>query len=321
MLKHETWQGSERFLLENDKIRLVLLSYGARINELVFAGKDVVIGYDTMEDLRRDEFYTNAVVGRYANRIADGRFSLNGTTYQLEKNENGVTHLHGGTMGFDRVEWDWEIEGDNSVRFYRLSPHMEMGYPGNLTVSVTYTLEDDGIAIRYRAMSDRDTVMNLTNHAYFNLDGFDGNDCREMEMRLAAPYYLPVDDLLIPVGKPESVAGTRFDFQKRRPIGEEYDHCFVFENWGKKALVGELYSPASGIGMNIYTDLPGIQVYTCIRLESNRGKKGIPLHLHQAVALETQFLPDSPNHPAYPSTVLKGGTVFDSTTHYRFFKK
>ena len=321
MIKDFEWQGTHRFELENRSIRLVLLSYGARMNELIYNGKDVVIGYDSLEDMKQSEFYTNPIVGRFANRIAKGRFTLNGVTYQLEKNERGVTHLHGGSQGFDKVEWDWEILENDSVRFFRTSPHMEMGYPGNLDVSVTYTLLDCGVKISYRAKCDRDTVLNLTNHSYFNMDGYDGGDCREMELTLAAPYYLPVDGDLIPTGDPAGVEGTEFDFRSPRPIKGEYDHCFVFDGYGELRPVCKLYSPASRLGLTISTDLPGMQLYTGTYLDDAAGKGGVPIHKHQAVALETQFLPDSPNHPNYPSTVLKAGDVFESVSTYEFWKQ
>ena len=239
-MKHDIWQGTHRFFLENSSLRLTLLSYGARIHELIYQGKDLVIGYDNMEEVRRGQFYTNPIVGRFANRIANGRFSLSGKEYVLEKNEGGVTHLHGGTVGFDKMEWDWEILGENAVRFHRVSPHMEMGYPGNLSVDVTYSLENNGLKIAYKATTDRETVVNLTNHAYFNLDGYDGEDCLNMRLRLAAPYYLPVDKDLIPTGEPADVTGTIFDFRESRPIGHEYDHCFVFGTHGKLVPVCDL---------------------------------------------------------------------------------
>ena len=321
MVTEKKWQGSHLIELKNDKISLTLISYGARMNEIHYEGKDVTIGYDSMEGIRRSQVYTNAVVGRFANRIAGGRFTLNGKEYALDINENGVTHLHGGSKGFDSLEWDYEIVDETSVRFFRFSPHMEMGYPGNLTLSVTYTLEDDGVELLYQAICDRDTILNLTNHAYFNLDGYDGEDCLKMQMQLNADRYLPVDDLLIPVGDPVSVEGTKFDFRTMRYVADDFDHSFVFGDQREYKKLGDLYSPASGIGLSIYSDMPALQVYTCGRMNEKAGKGGIPLHTHQAIALETQFFPDSPNHPSYPSTVLKGGKTFLSVTKYAFWKK
>lgn len=321
MIKDYNWEGTHRFDLDNGIVRLSLLSYGARINNLVFDGKDLVLGYDTMDDIRRSVFYTNPIVGRFANRIADGRFSLNGTEHQLDKNEKGCTHLHGGSDGFDKKEWEWKILSENAVRFHRISPHLEMGYPGNLSIDVTYTLSGSSVVIGYRATCDRDTVLNLTNHAYFNLDGHNGTDCRSMMMKLEAPYYLPVDDKLIPTGNPEKVDGTIFDFRESRPIKEEYDHCFVFDGYGSPRKVCELFSHSSGINLAITTDLPGMQLYTGTYLNDSAGKDGIPIHPHQAIVLEPQFLPDSPNHSDYPPTVLKAGDVFSSESKYEFSKK
>lgn len=319
---HEKWQGTNRFILDNGIVKLTLLSYGARINELIYQGKDLVLGYDDLDDIKSSILYTNPVIGRFANRIADGRFTLNGTTYQLEKNYNGVAHLHGGTEGFDRKEWDWDILDENVIRFHRLSPHMEMGYPGNLNVEVAYALSGSDLTISYRATTDQDTIVNLTNHTYFNLDGYDGEDCRKMELQINAPFYLAVNKDLIPETDPADVTGTIFDFRERRPIKYDYDHCFVFGKYGEFAPVCVLYSPASGIGLTISTDLPGLQLFTCDDKEEDRaGKYGIPIHLHHAIALETQYLPDSPNHPSYPSTVLRQGEVYESTSKYAFWKK
>lgn len=321
MVKEFVFGSSRGFELQNDALKVKLISYGARITELHFAGKDVTLGFDRLEDYKESNNFCGAVVGRFGNRIANGRFSINGTEYDLPKNEKGITTLHGGTEGFDRFEWDAEILSDQAVRFSRISPDGEMGFPGNLEVSVIYTLEADGLCIAYFAKTDADTHVNLTNHAYFNLDGYFGEDCLKMTMQLDAPWYLPVDDKLIPSGEIADVTGTKFDRRKERPIETDYDHCFVFGLKQEYKKVGTLYSPHSGIAMDIETDMPGIQCYTCSGTNEKAGKGGVPQHIHHAVALETQLFPDSPNHENFPSTLVRPGTPFESTTRYRFYKK
>lgn len=321
MIKEFSFGSSKGFEISNEALRVKLISYGARITELHFDGKDVTLGFDTLEDYKESTIYCGATIGRYGNRIAGGSFVLNGKTYSLPKNEKGITTLHGGTEGFDRFEWDSEILSEESVRFTRLSPDGEMGFPGNLQTAITYTLENDGLKIEYDATSDADCYVSLTNHAYFNLDGCDGEDCRNMIMQLNAPWYLPVDKDLIPTGEIASVEGNIFDFRTPRPIKHDYDHCFVLGNDISYRTVGTLYSPKSGIEMAVESDMPGLQIYTCSGCNEKSGKYGIPLHLHHAVAVETQLFPDSPHHDNFPSTLLKAGERFESVTRYRFFKK
>ena len=305
------------FTLENRAVRVVLMESGARISEFHFAGKDILLGYDTPAETRNGTFYTGATVGRFANRIAGGKFVLNGKEYVLDRNEEDRTHLHGGFQGLDKREWKGEAIGENAVRFTYFSPDMEMGYPGNLQISVIYTLEENGISLSYEATTDRDTVLSLTNHAYFNLDGFDGEDCRRMKLRFDADAYLPVDENLIPTGEIRPVAGTEFDFTALRPINGDYDHCFVFSDKSTDLRkVGEAVSDKSGIRLEIFTDRPAIQLYTCGDFTDPHGKGGLGLHDHQGIALETQGFPDSPHHPNFPSAVLKAGESFRSTTKY-----
>ena len=311
---------SRAFCLENDLLKVTLISFGARITNLEFCGKDLVIGYDDLEGFQNSTVYPGAIIDRYANRIANGRFELNGKVYQLGKNENDVTNLHGGPIGFDMMEWDSTVESENSVSFSRISPDGEMGFPGTVRVKVTYTLEEDALKIDYDADTDADTFLSLTNHVYFNLDGYDGEDCRNMKLMLRAPWYLPVDDKLIPSGEIRSVSGTVFDFTEEKTIGTDFDHCFVLGMDRKYQNAGRLYSEKTGIAMEIETDMPSVQFYSSGFLSDTVGKGGIPLHLHQAVALETQLFPDSPNHDNFPSTLLKPGEKFKSTTRYRFSK-
>ncbi len=320
MIRTTDFFDTKKYILENEKIKLELLSYGARIHKLYFGGIDVVLGFDTLEDYQKDKRFLGATVGRYANRIAGGEFMLGENKYTLSKNENGITTLHGGEFGFDRFEWDAKILDENSVCFERISPDGEMGFPGELEVSVTYTLSDSAVIITYTAKCDGDTVFNPTNHAYFNLGGLGGKDCREMILQLNAEHYLPIDENLIPTGEIKKVDGTEFDFQDARKIGVDFDHCFVLSDPKKENLAGFLYSEESGIKMNIETDLPGIQLYTCEHFTDPAGKENIPLHDHHGVALETQFSPNSPNCLDFPSPILKKGEEFQSITKYSFEK-
>ena len=317
-MKTFNFGSSKGFLLENKKIQAKVISYGARLVTLCYEGKDVILGFDTLEDYKESGIYCGAALGRFANRIGNARFSLNGKEYMLDVNEHGRQTLHGGSLGFDRYEWTPEILSENSVSFTRLSPDGEMGFPGNLKITVTYTLLEDAISIIYDAVSDADTYFNPSNHAYFNLDGWDGEDCLKMKLCFHAPYYLPVDSYLIPTGEIASVEGTEFDFRTLRAIGQDYDHCFVVAMDRKEREIATLISEHSGIKMDIISDLPSIQFYTCARCNEKAGNGGIPLHLHHAVALETQFFPDSPNHENFPSTLLRAGEKFRSETRYRF---
>ncbi len=309
------------FTLENDKLKVELFSYGACIKKIIFDGKDIALGYDTPEDYENGSFYIGATIGRYGNRIQNGTFSLNEKVYFVDKNEKSVTCLHGGLKGFDKCIWDSEILSDQSVAFSLKSSDGECGFPGNVFIKVIFSLENNALVLSYQATSDADTVFNPTNHVYFNLDGYNGRDCREMLLTFPAEHYLPVNDELIPTGEIKNVSGTDFDFRSERPIRIDYDHCFVFGMKKEKRYGGSLYSPTSGIKMDIETDMPSVQLYTCSGFESSVGKGGIPLHKHQGVALETQFFPDSPNHKNFPSTVLKKGDVFESKTKYIFTKE
>jgi len=313
--------GSKKYTLENGKMKAELYSYGARINTLSFDGTDILLGYDSLEEIKNSNVYTGCTVGRFANRIHRGRFILNGKEYQLDQNEKGRNHHHGGSRGFDRFEWDGKILNDNAVEFSRISPDGEMGYPGNLKVSVTYTLEESALLISFSAACDQDTPLNLTCHTYFNLDGYRGSDCREMILNLNANHYLEVDEDLIPTGKLLPVQTTEFDFTEPKRIARDYDHCFVFSPAKENETRGSLYSKKTKIKMNLETDLPSVHVYTCSSFLDTCGKGKIPLHLHQGVALETEFFPDSPNHENFPSCILKSGEMFQSFTRFSFTKQ
>ncbi|MFI8216584.1 aldose epimerase family protein [Streptomyces sp. NPDC085932] len=305
-----------RWTLERADVRVRVLSYGGIVQSVEVPDRtgraaDVVLGFpDLAGYLAHPEPYLGALIGRYANRIAGARFPLEGRTYALEAN-NGPNSLHGGARGFDRRVWD-VTPVEYGVRLARVSPHGEEGFPGRLEVSVTYSLLAGGaLRIAYEAATDAPTVVNLTNHSYFNLAG--SGDAGGHELRLAAARYTPVDAHLIPAGGPQDVAGTRFDFRAARKVGSGYDHNFVLDKGVTESAVevAELHDPASGRVLTVATTEPGLQLYTGDHL-------GEPFAPGDGIALETQHFPDSPNRPDFPTTVLRPGEVFRSETVYGF---
>ena len=308
-----------RWTLERAGVRVRVLSYGGIVQSVEVPDRDghvadVVLGFADLDGyLAHPEPYLGALVGRYANRIAGGRFPLEGVTYSLAQN-NAPNSLHGGEHGFDKRVWDVEPV-ENGVRLSRVSAHGEEGFPGRLTVSATYTLDESGaLRFGYEATTDAPTVVNLTNHSYFDLSGA-GSDggAGGHELRLAASRFTPVDGDLIPTGALDDVAGTRFDFREARKVGSGYDHNFVLDKGVTPAAVeiAELYDPASGRVLTVATTEPGIQLYTGEHLAE-------PFGPGAGIALETQHFPDSPNRPEFPSTELRPGEVYRSETVYGF---
>ncbi|NEV87089.1 galactose mutarotase [Streptomyces tendae] len=305
-----------RWTLERAGVRVRVLSYGGIVQSAEVPDRDgntadVVLGFADLDGyVAHPEPYFGAVVGRYANRIAGGRFPLDGRTYALAPNE-GPNTLHGGARGFDKRVWD-VAEVEEGVRLSRVSPHGEEGFPGRLEMSVTYTLDGSG-ALRfvYEAVTDAPTVLNPTNHSYFNLGG--SGHAGGHELRLAASRITPVDAGLIPTGGLDDVTDTRFDFRRARKVGSGYDHNFVLDKGVTDTAeeVAELYDPASGRVLTVATTEPGLQLYTADHL-------GEPFAPGDGIALETQHFPDSPNRPDFPSTVLRPGEVFRSETVYGF---
>jgi aldose 1-epimerase len=316
-----------------------IITYGATLTQLFVPDKtgqlgDVVLGFDKLESYEGDPHpYFGATIGRYGNRIANGKFTLDGKEYHLYIN-NAPNTLHGGKVGFDRRVWKAapsENAQGESVRFTYVSPDGEEGYPGTLTVSVTYTLTNSNeLQIKYAAETDKPTVLNLTNHSYFNLAGT--GDILEHVLQLNADNYTPVDATLIPTGQISSVANTPLDFRKPTPIGAHigelkdiggYDHNYVVN--GKPAtlrLAGKVEDPSTGRQMEVWTTEPGMQFYSAIHLDpSIVGKGGKPYQKYGALCLETQHYPDSPNHPTFPTTVLRPGQKFTSETIYKFSVK
>lgn len=318
-----------------------ITQYGGAMVELHVPGRDgkladVICGYDDLNGYLEGAGYHGALIGRFGNRIADGRFVLNGKEYHLAKNEGGISHLHGGNIGFDQKIWDAvpeEKDGDCILHLFLISEDGEEGYPGRLEVKVTYTLtHDNALRIVYNAISDKDTIINLTNHAFYNLGGYDSGDVLGHELMIDADAITEVDERCIPTGKLLPVAGTPFDFRQAKPIGRDidqdcsqlrcgngYDHNFVLNNNGSLAKIAEVYDPASGRVMEVYTDQPGVQLYTANGMNGTYPfKKGIAQTPRHALCLETQFFPDGPNHENFPSCVLRAGETYRHHTEYRF---
>lgn len=312
-------------------------TYGAMLTELHVPDRDgkladVVLGFDDLESYLKGHPFFGNTTGRYANRIAFGKFTLDGKTYTLATN-NGPHHLHGGVNALDKQNWKAETLGTPdgpAVRFTHVSPDGAEGYPGTLHLAVTYTLtNDNALRIDYEGTTDKPTVLNLTNHAYFNLKGEGSGTVKDHVLKLYADRYTPGDEGLIPTGELRSVAGTPLDFRTPMAIGARwdqlpeslkgYDHNFVINGWspGKLVPAAELHDPASGRLMRVQTTKPGVQVYSAIHLNT-AGKGGKAYRPTDAVCLETQFFPDSPNKPNFPSPVLRPGETYKSTTIYSF---
>ncbi|MFH9676500.1 aldose epimerase family protein [Streptomyces sp. NPDC017405] len=307
-----------RWTLERAGVRVRVLSYGgivqsAEVPDRAGRTADVVLGFPDLDGyLKHPEPYLGAVIGRYANRIAGGRFTLDGRTYALARNE-GRNSLHGGERGFDRRVWD-VTPVEHGLRLSRVSPHGEEGFPGRLAVTVTYTLTATGaLEIAYEAVTDAPTIVNLTNHTYWNLGGAGSGTAGGHELRLAASRYTPVDADLIPAGPPADVTGSRLDFRTARRTGSGYDHNFVLDKGRTEAAeeVAELHDPVSGRTLTVATTEPGLQLYTGDHLPA-------PFAPCAGLALETQHFPDSPNRPDFPSPALRPGETYRSRTVYGF---
>jgi aldose 1-epimerase len=304
-----------------------------RVPDRTGQSADIVLGYDTPGDYARNNSpYFGAIIGRYGNRIAKGRFSLDGAIYTLATN-NGPNHLHGGVRGFDKVAWSGEAT-DEGVRFGYVSKDGEEGYPGTLSVRVTYTLNDrNELAVDYEATSDKPTIVNLTQHSYFNLAGQGARDILDHRLQIDADRYTPVDPTLIPTGELAPVAGTPFDFRQPTPIGARigddhpqlknglgYDHNFVLNRSGEGLRhAARVVDPASGRTLDIATTEPGLQFYSGNFLDGSiTGKAGRTYQKRYGFCLETQHFPDSPNHPDFPSAVLRPGQTYKSRTVFTF---
>jgi aldose 1-epimerase len=325
----------DAYTLSNRRgVAATIITHGATLTRLEVLDRNgrrenIVLSYDSLAGFEAGSSYFGSTVGRYGNRIAKGKFTLDGRDYTLAIN-NGPNHLHGGLVGFDRRIWQAEpVRGDSevAVRFRYTSPDGEEGYPGSIQATVTYTLtEANELRIDYEATTDKATHINLTNHAYFNLAGHASGNILEHELTLDCDHYLPVDATLIPTGEIRPVEGTVFDFRRPKSIGHEigrveglYDHCFVRRNRnGSLERIARVQEPETGRIMEVWTTEPGVQLYTANHLKDEPGADGAAYQSRQAFCLETQHFPDSPNRPEFPSTVLRPGETYRTTTAHRF---
>ena len=316
--------------VENGGMTLTALDYGAAIQSLRVPDRsgravDVVLGYDTVAEYEKNDGYLGATIGRVGNRIGGAAFTLNGKVYTLARN-NGANHLHGGSRGFDKYLWDVTPEGEDTLCFSRLSPDGEEGYPGNLQVCVRMTLSGGALTLRYDADTDQDTVVSLTNHSYFNLNG--GGTVLHHTLRLSAEKFTENDEGCLPTGALPAVEGTPFDFRAAKELGRDidedceqlrnglgYDHNYVLTGARDAA---ELYSAESGIRMTVHTTLPGVQVYSANQLTRRRGKGGAVYDRRYALCLETQLYPNAMRCYGFPSPVLRAGQHLHTETVYDF---
>jgi aldose 1-epimerase len=322
----------KRYTLENSRgMRVSIISLGATITEVMApdrggAPANVVLGYPSLDGYLNNTNFFGCIVGRFANRIAAGRFTLDGREYTLARND-GPNHIHGGIRGFDKLNWAGELfEGKDAagVRFAATSPDGDEGYPGALELTLEYVLtEKNELTLAYRARTDRATPINITNHTYWNLAGAGSGTVHAQELSFSCPFYLPVDEHLSPTGEVRATAGTPFDFSVPKPIGRDlarvpggYDHCMVFAKpAGVLGWACTAHDPASGRVMEVLTTKPGVQLYTGNFLDGTLYPK------HGAFCLETQFFPDSPNFGHFPSSILRPGETYHQMTVHRFSLK
>ncbi len=334
----------KRYTLTNkNQAQLQVINYGGIVTALKMPDRngnieDVVLGYDSLAGYLRNSPYFGCLIGRFGNRIAKGKFKLDNQTYTLAKNNNGE-HLHGGTVGFDKVYWDIEEvqnEEGSAVKLSYVSKDMEEGFPGTLTVEVQYVLTDKNEwKIYYTATTDKKTIVNLTQHSYFNLTGNTKGNIEGHEFVLEADKFLPVNKTLIPTGELKDVKGTPFDFRKPKKVGKDinakneqltfgkgYDHCWVLSSKDSLKFAASVYDSLSGRFMEIHTTEPAFQFYSGNFLDGTIiGKYNVPYTLHYAMILETQHYPDSPNKPEFPSVVLNPQETYRSYTVHTFSVK
>ncbi len=327
------------FIIENNNgTRAQIIEKGATLDKLILKDKngefiDIIVGHDTLEGHIERGDYQGVVVGQYANRIKDGKFSIDGVEYNVTLNENDITSLHGGGE-YSSAHWQGEAVDESTVKFAYFSKDGTEGFPGNVEVSVTYTLtDDDSLELEYTAISDKKTIINLTNHAYFNLNGTGSGDILNHTVQINADRYTPIDEISIPTGELLAVEGTPFDFTSPKAIGRDieadhiqlkngngYDHNFCiadFDGTLKAAAIAT--GDKSGITMTVETDLPGIQLYTGNFLNGTvAGKNGVAMTKRCAFCFETQVFPDSPNHPEWPSCIYDAGEQYKTKTVFSF---
>lgn len=333
---------TDLYILKNKNgYEVAVTNYGGSLVAIMVPDKDgqvanVIQGHDNIQDaINSPEPFLSTLVGRYGNRIAKGKFTLEGKEYNLSIN-NGPNHLHGGPTGFHARVWDAEQLSENSLKLHYLSADGEEGFPGNLDMTVVYTFTDDNeLVIDYTGTTDKTTVVNMTNHGFFSLTGIANPTptIEDLECEINADYYVPIDDTSIPTGEIESVKGTPFDFTTPHAVGERidadhiqtkrgagYDHCFVLNKKqpGELTFAARVVEPKSGRMMEVYTTEPGVQVYTDNWADGYKGQHGATFPRRSAICFEAQHFPDSPNHPYFPSVVLKPGEVYTQKTIYKF---
>lgn len=317
-------------------MEIAVTDYGAALVQIIVPDKeghpcDVVLGYDEAAGYEEGTVFLGAVVGRSANRIGGASIEINGTTYELAKNDNG-NNLHSGPDFYNKRMWNVKEAADDHVTFELNSPDGDQGYPGEVTIEVTYTLtEDNAVKITYHAVPAEDTVINLTNHSYFNMDGHASGDVMAQEVWIDADTFTRADEESIPTGELTPVEGTPMDFRVKKTLGKEigedyealnfgmgYDHNWVLNNDGKFAKVAEMSSEESGITMEVYTDLPGMQLYTGNFIEEEAGKGSAVYRRRQAACFETQFFPDAIHKEHFAGPICKKGETYDTVTMYKF---
>lgn len=333
---------TDLYILKNQNgYEVAVTNYGGSLVAIMVPDKDgqvanVIQGHDNIQDaIDSPEPFLSTLVGRYGNRIAKGKFTLEGKEYSLSIN-NGPNHLHGGPTGFHARVWDAEQLSENSLKLHYLSADGEEGFPGNLDMTVVYTFTDENeLVIDYTGTTDKTTVVNMTNHGFFSLTGIANPTptIEDLECEINADYYVPIDDTSIPTGEIESVKGTPFDFTTPHAVGERidadhiqtkrgagYDHCFVLNKKqpGELTFAARVVEPKSGRMMEVYTTEPGVQVYTDNWADGYKGQHGATFPRRSAICFEAQHFPDSPNHPYFPSVVLKPGEVYTQKTIYKF---
>ena len=331
-------QSVTKFTITNPSgMQVSILNYGGTVTNIITPDKenkmgDVILGFDSLSGyLQKGNPYFGCLVGRYGNRIAKGKFTLEGKSYQLPLNNNGNT-LHGGIKGFDKVIWQaTKPSGDSSLQLSYTSKDGDQGFPGNLSVTVVYTLTtDNALQITYSATTDKATPVNLTNHSYFNLSGGKESTILNHEVMIKANKFTAVDSLLIPTGQLPDVKGTPMDFTSAKKVGKEiasvnggYDHNWVLNRKGSDLeMITTVYDANSGRFMEVLTTEPGIQFYTSNFLDSTlKGKNNLLYPKHAALCLETQHFPDGPNQPSFPNTILKPGETYRQVTKYKFSVK
>lgn len=325
----------EKYIIKNENgLSAQIITYGATLDKLFVKDKngnldDILIGFDDISSHEKLSANQGVTVGRYANRIAFGKFSIDGEEFEVTHNEN-ETCLHGGDE-FSKAVWDAEINGENSVKFKYFSPDGTCGFPGNISVSVTYTLTSDSLKIDFEAVSDKKTVMNFTNHAYFNLGGYGSGDILGHILKIDADNFTPTDEKSIPTGEIKSVENTPFDFREPKPIGKDiyedceqlrqargYDHNFCINSPSLEKPCAVVTEPLKNRTMEVYTDLPGVQLYCGNFLDSVKGKNGTLMNQYDGFCLETQFWPDSPNRDNFTNCVFDKDEVFKTTTIFKF---